>query len=510
MKNEKLEFLISRIENVSKNGEVYSGRCPLHEDDDNLFSFRVLSNGFIFASCQRRCSNESIMNALKAKSDGQTAENSSVTLHDTKLTSFPVLSEKSLYGLAGEIVRTIEPYTEADKAALLFQVLAGFGCLIGKTAYFRAEADFHYTKLFAVFIGASGKDLKGASFGYVKQLLYSVDRTFVNCLQKGLTDGEGIIYQVRDPEVKRVAIENMKDFVCYLDEVIYEGIDDKRALIYELEFAEVLRVARTGKNTLSSVMCQAWDSDCLQLMKKKPVTATDAHISIIGQLTKDELLENFNKVETPKGFADRFLWVVVRRSKLLLKNKELPDSDRDCLAEKLSKAVTFAHDVKELKCDYQAQIKWAEIYQTLATEQPGLLGLFTSKAELQVMRIACLYTLLDCSETIQIQHLEAALSLWQYCEDSVSYIFDNQTGNIIADSIYKALLGAKEGMTKTNIRDLFRRNQTAKRINEALSLLLEHGQIEVKKKETKGRYIKVYRVPQPSLNNRANRDINDS
>jgi DNA replicative helicase MCM subunit Mcm2 (Cdc46/Mcm family) len=257
-------------------------------------------------------------------------------------------------------------------------------------------------------------------------------------------------------------------------------------------------------------MCQAWDSDCLQLMKKKPITATGAHISIIGQLTKDELLENFDKAEISNGFFDRFLWVVVRRSKLLLKNKELPDSDRSYLAEKLSKTVTFARTIKELKCDYQVQTKWAEVYQTLSTEQLGLLGLFTAKAELQVMRLACLYALLDCSETILIHHLEAALSLWQYCEDSVRYIFDNQTGSIIADSIYKALLSAKEGMTKTDIRDLFQRNQTANRINEALSLLLELGRIEVEKKETKGRYIKVYRTIQSSINNQGSRKINDN
>jgi Protein of unknown function (DUF3987) len=496
--------LLSRVENIQKNGEVYSGRCPIHEDNDNSFFFRGFPNGNVFGKCRKGCSNQSIMEVLRAKDAEHNSENNFVALQDNESNSLPVLSEKSLYGLAGEIVRTIEPYTEADNSALLVQLLAGFGSLIGKTAYFRMNDDYHFTKLFAVFVSSSNNDRNSCSFRQIKYLLTGVDHRFAYCLQKGLSGGEELIYQVRDRKVKRVAIQHMKDFVCYLDEVIEEEVEDKRAFIVEPEFARVLRIAQCGKNTLSSVIPQAWGSDCLQIMRKNPVKASNAHISIIGHTTKDELLKILNEAKTDNTFADCFLWVVVCRSKLVLRSRDLPDSDRNRLVEKLNKAVNFARSVKELKRDAIAQKKWIEVYQNLSREQPGLFGLITSKAEFQVMRLACLYALLDCSETIRIEHLEAALSLWQYCEDSARYIFGDQTGNKIADSIYAALLSAEDGLTKTNIRDLFHRNQKASQINKALNLLQELGRIEVEKKETAGRPIEIYQAIHSNINNKDN------
>lgn len=510
MDNEKLEFLLSQVENVQKNGEVYSGRCPLHEDNDNSFFFRGFPNGNVFGHCRKGCSNQTIMAALMAKAAENNTENNFLALQDNESSSLPVLSEKSLYGLAGEIVRMIEPYTETDNSALLVQLLAGFGCLIGRTAYFQMNDDYHFTKLFAVFVSPSNNDRKVSSFRQIKHLLTKVDHTFAYCLQKGLYGGEELIYQVRDRKVKRVAIQNMKDFVCYLDEIIEEEVEDKRAFIVEPEFARVLRLAQRDKNTLSSVILQAWGSDCLQIMRKNPVKASNAHISIIGHTTKDELLKTFNEAKTDQTFTDCFLWIVVRRSKLQLVNRDLSDSDRNRLVEKLSKAVKFARDVKQLKRDAIAQNKWIKVCQKLSREQPGLFSLITSKAEFQVMRLAYLYALLDCSETIRIEHLEAALSLWQYCEDSARYIFGEQTGNKIADSVYVALLNAEDGLTKTNIRDLFHRNQKASQINIALSLLQELGRIEVEKKETAGRPIEIYRANHSNVNNKDNPNFNEN
>lgn len=40
---------------------------------------------------------------------------------------WPTLDEQAFYGLFGTIVRLIEPHTEADRAAILFQLLASFG-----------------------------------------------------------------------------------------------------------------------------------------------------------------------------------------------------------------------------------------------------------------------------------------------------------------------------------------------------------------------------------------------
>lgn len=112
--------------------------------------------------------------------------------------------------------------------------------------------------------------------------------------------------------------------------------------------------------------------------------------------------------------------------------------------------------------------------------------------------------MLASSEVIQIEHLEAALAFWQYCEDSAAYIFGNQTGNKTADVIYTALLGAEDGLTKSNIRDLFQRNASASQINAALKLLLELGRVEFIKEETDGRPREIFMARRYDRN-----DIND-
>jgi len=40
-----------------------------------------------------------------------------------KQLEWPVIDEVAYYGLAGDIVRTLEPHTEADRVALLLQIL---------------------------------------------------------------------------------------------------------------------------------------------------------------------------------------------------------------------------------------------------------------------------------------------------------------------------------------------------------------------------------------------------
>jgi hypothetical protein len=87
------------------------------------------------------------------------------------------------------------------------------------------------------------------------------------------------------------------------------------------------------------------------------------------------------------------------------------------------------------------------------------------------MRLACIYALLDCSEEVKAEHLEAALALWEYAERSVYHVFGRALGDPIADEIYEAIKLRPDGMSRTEIRDLFHRNVSRDRIGRALALL---------------------------------------
>src|ERR1700752_454987 len=207
----------------------------------------------------------------------------------------------AFFGPAGDIVRIIEPHSEADPAALLVQVLVAFGNCAGRAAHFSVEADRHYPNLNAVLVGATSKGRKGTSWGHVKRLFETIDASWSDeRIQHGLSSGEGLICAVRD------VVPNHND------------IDDKRLLVLESEFATVLRAMVRQGNVLSAVLRQAWDSGDLRILTRNdPVKATGAHISVMGHITAEELKRNLTRTEVANGFANRFLWVETNRSKCL-------------------------------------------------------------------------------------------------------------------------------------------------------------------------------------------------
>ncbi len=381
------------------------------------------------------------------------------------------------YGLAGDIVRLIEPHSEADPVALLSQILVAFGNVIGRTAHFIAEADEHYLNLFAVMTGSSSKGRKGTSLGQVRRLFKQVDEGWErDCIQSGLSSGEGMIYAVRDSISKEEAIRDRGIVKDYQLVTVDGGADDKRLLVVEPEFASTLRVLGREGNTLSPQTRQAWDTGTLRVLtKNSPVQATGAHISIIGHITRDELRRYLSTTEAGNGFANRFLWFCVQRSKFLPEGGELHKVDFEPLIRRLSQAVSFAQTVGEMRRDEEARELWSKVYRELSEGKAGLVGSVTSRAEAQVMRLACLYALLDCSQTIRTVHLQAAVALWEYCEASAEFIFGDSLGNTLADEILQALRESPFGMTRTQIRDLFKRNRTARNIAAALSQLEQDG-----------------------------------
>lgn len=402
--------------------------------------------------------------------------------------TWPVLSQKALYGLPGDIVRLIGPHTEADNAALLVQLLSAFGSLIGRTAYFRIGGDHHFTKLFAVLVGATAAGRKGTSWSEIERLLNRVDESFRDAIQNGLSSGEGLIFHVRDPVTTSKPVKEKNGVIThYQDEIIDEGSREKRAFVVEPEFARVLKVITREGNTLSSVIRQSWDTDRLSVMTKNPVKATEAHISIVGHITETELWRNLQETETANGFANRFLWICVRRSKYLPDGGNLQDGDLNEAVYKLRRAADFARNTYELRRDQAANELWHRVYRPLSDGFGGLLGSVTSRATAQVMRLACLYALLDRSNEIRLEHLEAALAVWQYAEDSAKYIFGMSTGDKMATAIQKALEGKPEGLTKTAIFDLCGRNKTAAEIDSALELLSELGRIEKRSEQGGGK-----------------------
>ena len=269
-----------------------------------------------------------------------------------------------------------------------------------------------------------------------------------------------------------------------------EDVTDKMLLMVEGEFSPVLQVSKRQGNTLTAIIRQAWDSGSIStLTRNAPIRANDAHVSIIGHITCDELIRLLDSTDLANGMANRFLWICTRRSKLLPDGGNLDWAKMAPFVETLRSHVDFATYVQELKRDPKINEFWRSAYGRLSQSPGGLMGAVVGRSTAYVLRLMTIYALLDRSPDVRLPHLEAALALWNYAQDSVSYIFGDSLGDPVADTLVRALRNSPDGLTRTNIRDLFGRNLAGEKIDRSLDLFRRFGLAEFRSEPSSGRHV---------------------
>ena len=399
----------------------------------------------------------------------------------------PLLSDEARYGLAGKFLDIVEGETEADPAAMLVQFLIGFGNQVGSGPYFPIGASKHRMNLYCVIVGKTAKARKGTSWNECKRVLRMANPEWAQeRVISGLSSGEGLIFQVRDKTEKT----RMQDGDP-VTEVTDVGISDKRLLVVEEEFSKVLKQGKRDGNTLSETLREAWDGNDLgTATRKEPLRATEPHISLIGHITEHELQQVMPDRAKANGLGNRFLWVCAKRAQLLPDGGKLHDDDPLLLDLRMGvqRAAEEARKFTKLTRDKESQKLWETIYKELADERPGLAGSMTARGEAMVLRLSCVYALLDSSSTIRAPHIRAAKAVWDYCDASVGYLMGDQSGNKVADKILRALREAGEqGMSRTDIRNLLHKNKSKAVIDEALRELKSSKAAYAKKETTEGR-----------------------
>ena len=218
---------------------------------------------------------------------------------------WPVMGADALHGLTGEVVRLIEPHTEADPNAILLQFLAYFGNAIGRDHYYPVERSRHHANLFVVLAGDTSKARKGTSADWLRDLMGSIASEWSKCVKSGLSSGEGMIWDIRDNA----------ETVDKDGDVVLGVARDKRRLFDEREFSRTLAMMKREGNVLSHVIRDAWDGRTLSIItKNNPIRCTNPHISICAHITSDELRSDLDTTSMANGYANRFLFACVKRS----------------------------------------------------------------------------------------------------------------------------------------------------------------------------------------------------
>ena len=369
----------------------------------------------------------------------------------------PTLGEAALYGLAGLAVRTLAPHTEAQPAAILLQLLAAFGNLVGTAPHCMVDATRHGLNLFVVLVGESSKARKGTSWNQICRLFSEVDRPWVETrVTNARLTAAGLVYALRDQQPPT----------------------DRRLLLLSEEFAAALHTMGRARGHLSPLLRCAWDSGHLRTLDAhRPMQATGAHISLIAHITQRELAQHLHPTEAQNGFANRCLWTLVQRSQCLPEGGSLGDHELSALARELRRAFDWAGTGTDIlfRRDEAARELWQDCYPGLSQAHPGLHRAATSRAEAQVLRLSAIYAALDSSSIIRVPHLQAALAVWDYCSASASRLFGTFTGDPTADRIREAIEASPNGLSRRQIRAIFHGHLGSERIQAALEQLMSLG-----------------------------------
>lgn len=406
---------------------------------------------------------------------------------------WPKLEDAALQGFAGRFVRAIAPYTEADPAALLATALTMFGAMAGDGPHFLASNTPHPARLHTLVCGPTSDGAKGTSYAAVRHVMLAAQPEFAANIASGLASGEGLIERVRD---------NPNPQLNPGDKGFDKGVADKRLLCVETEFAKVLGNGRREGNTLLPTLRQAWDGGPLGTMtrSRNSLKATDPHVCLIGHVTPGEYLKSARASDTEGGSTNRLLIVLSKRSKMLPDGGNTPDALAAQLRDESARAISAAKDATRFDRSPAAQQLWETAYPVLARARPDTLAnAAVARGVPQVVRLSLTYALMDNAPQVELEHLEAALAFWDYCEQSAMWLFstaeqDEQESH--GEQLLTFIAAHPAGVTRTEIRrGLYSGNKFSAEIDAVLAPLIRHRRVEeIRETPSRGRPTTRYRA----------------
>lgn len=444
---------------------------------------------------------ENIIGTLK---DGEAVKEKPFIFKDD--CEFPApLNNDAYYGIFGDFVRKIVPHTEADPVGVLISIMVAFGNVLGRGPNFPISASWHYTNLFALTVGESGVARKGLAKDIAVALTKSIDKDWALKLNiSGLSSGEGLVENVLKGG----------DFGNDVEIPSCNGDDepiDRRMMIWESEFASVLTKASKESSILSMILRSGFDGENLNVRTRgNPLIATNPHLSIVGHITPDELSSKIKSVDITNGFANRFLFMMVKGGEDHSDGGLIIDEDYCRLHSKILKKILEFWQLKKqnmkdpkemiIRFSDKAQKIWDKKYkQWKRTKYRGVVGSLFGRAAPIVRRLATIYAVSNCSNQITTDHLKAALALWKYHVDSVKILFKDMTGDYYTDNLLSALQQAyPDYISRTQINnEVFSRNANKGKIDSSLKSLFRRKEAEgVEVKKGRGRpELKIRWVP---------------
>ena len=425
-----------------------------------------------------------------------------------------------LYGLVGDVARAGGDTTEANPFAIAANFMAFMACAIGRGPYMAVGNTWHHVLLFVLHIGRSGRGRKGDAvslIGRIEHALRKLSEAATPQVHRGgLSSREGLVYLIHD------GFKEGKEDV--------PQIHDKRLLVIETEFVNVLQQGKREGNTLSAAL-----RDCFDGVSMKPATktarlwATDPHVGITAAITPNELLGSMAARELTNGFANRFMPIWAERTRMVPFPIATRQEDVDALAVRVLAVLEFCgadrwaeNDNMRIELSQEARKRYEKLYLGELNDNSAgerINALIERRAPM-LLRMAMLFALTDCTTIVEVHHVDAALAWIRYSVDSVKFIFasaadeaataeTNETAIKIVDYLRQHAQAARRELTT----ECFGGHTSKTRIDAALDELLKSNPPVItvesvpRPKGSPGTPTKIYRLTAANCANSAKREV---
>jgi hypothetical protein len=221
------------------------------------------------------------------------------------------------------------------------------------------------------------------------------------------------------------------------------------------------------------------------------------HVAVVGHISPEELRRSLPTTDAWNGFANRFLFVLARRARILPFGGKLGPRQVAAIGREVGTAIRDARGRGEVPWSEDAKPVWTAFCRdVLERPRGGLVGAVTARPRPQALRIALTYALADRSPAIRPEHVRAGAAVWDYAEASARKIFGTGTGDHVADRLAGIIAGRPEGLSRSEVRSaLGSGNFSAQRIDSAIRILVSMGLAETWSEPTAGRPREVIGVP---------------
>ena len=408
----------------------------------------------------------------------------------------PVMADDAFPELVRDVVTIATHSSEAHPVAVAANITALFCGAVGRTAFQRiGDATIHARPFFLV-VGKSGKARKGTAEHTPREVARRADALLrtrhstddrLRIHAGGLSSGEGVGWAIRDP---REPDDKGKGGDI--------GVTDKRLMVVEPEFANVLAQVKREGNTLSPIIRNSWDGRSIEpLTKTSPMTVTNPHMVIVGHITNHELREKSSENDAANGLLNRFLMLHVQRPKLVPLPEPTPPDVLDSLAERLADAIDFAtvgnphgNNTHEVTLGPEARAVWRELYPQITRDGEGRAGSLMARSEVYARMLAMVFALMDKRDVIEPGDLLSALAWINYWRESINYIWRDGEEQTELDEFTQAVLDvvvSRPGVKLSEIQNEWSRKRIPE-VNAALELLANMAPplVEMKKDTTGG------------------------